>query len=176
MRRVALAVLAALASVAEAGTATLNWTAPTKFTDGSSIAGAITYNVYKGLQGQNKALLVGGVTTLTYSATGLVAGTTVCFTVTAVVAGQESDPSNEGCKLIPLPVPNPPSLLTITANVFQRHNNQTILVGRVALGVTCGALSAYKSPYNSARLYALPRSRVIFTKRDWGTAPLGVCA
>lgn len=131
-----------VSSVASAGTATLNWTVPTTNTDGSAITGPVTYNVYKGTQGQTvKPLLTSGLTGTSYTAANLAGGTTVCFNVTAVVGGVESAYSNEGCKLIPLPIPNPPVLTVAAVTAFspqaQLNSYKMVAVGKVPNGTPC---------------------------------------
>ena len=95
--------------------ATLTWTAPTAYTDGTAIASGvvITYNLYQGPSGQEAATAVStGITGLTTTiTTGLVAGTTTCWQVTANANGQESAKTNEVCKTFAPEVPNPPGNL-----------------------------------------------------------------
>lgn len=94
--------------------AAVSWSAPTANTDGSAIpAGALTYNLYQGLTGAEvkvQSALTAAATTVT---AGLTAGTSQCFTVTAVEAGVESAPSAETCALIPKPVPGVPTQITV---------------------------------------------------------------
>jgi hypothetical protein len=99
------------------GTATWSYTAPTTYTDGSSIASgtSVTYNLYVGTAGAGSEAatpLQTGITALTVTTTGYSAGQTVCGEVTAVVNGVESAKSNEACKSFPL-VPSAPSALTV---------------------------------------------------------------
>lgn len=88
--------------------ATVSFSAPTLYTDGSSIAAGtvITYSVFAGLKGQTKGTVASVVTTSTTITAGLIPGNTYCFEVSATIAGQESAHSNEVCKSFPLPVPN----------------------------------------------------------------------
>jgi fibronectin type 3 domain-containing protein len=108
------AVLAAC-SVASSATlsATLTWTAPTTNADGTPISGALTYDVYQGASGA-ETKVASGVTGTTWAAsTGLVAGATVCWKVTAVnAAGVEGGASNEACKSFP-ETPSAPTNLTV---------------------------------------------------------------
>lgn len=111
-----LAAILAGCSTASSQTlsAALSWVAPTTYTNGAAIpAGTvITYNVYQGATGA-ETLLSSGVSALTFSATtGLTSGSTVCWEVTAVIAGVESSRSNEACKTFPS-VPSPPASLTV---------------------------------------------------------------
>jgi hypothetical protein len=83
-----------LSCVAHAGTATLTWTAVTRYTNGSPITSPVTYTVYK-----NKRFLVSGLSVRRYIVSGLPVGR-VCFNVRAVVKGVRSALSNEGCKWV----------------------------------------------------------------------------
>jgi|SRR5665213_383848 len=94
-------------------TATLTWTAPTKNTDGTALGGPVTYNVYQTASGATSGgtKLASNLATLTDAiSSGLADGSTDCFNVTAVVAGQESAYSNQVCKTFPAGVPVPPVL------------------------------------------------------------------
>lgn len=113
LTRAALFVLFALPSLAIAAGA-VSWTPPTTNTDGTAITGAITYNLYQGLAGA-LVKVQSGLSGVSVTVTaGLTVGTTQCFSVTAVVAAQESGQSTPACILIPLPKPNAPSAVTIT--------------------------------------------------------------
>jgi hypothetical protein len=93
--------------------ATLVWTAPTAFTDGTPISGTITYNVYQGLTGA-LTKVQSGISGLTVTiTTGLTPGTSQCFAVTAVVASVESAQSAQACAAIPVPTPNSPGQVTV---------------------------------------------------------------
>lgn len=87
--------------------ATISFQAPTKYTDGSAIeeGTAISYDVLQALKGATKVKVATITSTSATISTGLVAGSEYCFQVVAVINGQASAPSNEACKLIPLPVP-----------------------------------------------------------------------
>lgn len=114
----AVAILTAC-SVAQSSmpTAVLTWTAPTQYTDGSAIPSGehIQYIINQGPSGQETQVAT-GITSNTWSTTaGLVAGTTVCWTVAAVDVekGTQSAPTNEVCeKLAPL-VPAAPGGLKV---------------------------------------------------------------
>jgi hypothetical protein len=73
--------------------ATVTLTPPTTFEDGSSITGAITYNVYRGACGAAKTRVVTGATTTSIPVPNSVPGQ--CFTASAVVDGSESAQSAE---------------------------------------------------------------------------------
>lgn len=104
----ALLCMAVIPAVAQAADpAVISFSAVTGYTDGTAIpAGtAISYNIYQGLQGQPKLVVANITTTGTTIATGLVTGSTYCFSATAVVNGVEGAQSNEACKKIK-PTPN----------------------------------------------------------------------
>lgn len=76
-----------------APTATLAWTAPTQYTDGTAIPSSvtITYNVYQGTSTTNLSKVATGVTALTsIISTGLSDGVAYYWSVTAVANGLES--------------------------------------------------------------------------------------
>jgi hypothetical protein len=97
--------------------ATLNWTAPTTYTDGTPIAAGtlVTYNVYQGPSGTIKVktpsspLSVASVTITT----GFVTGTVWCFQVSSIANGLESALSAEACKTFPFPPPSAPTGLKV---------------------------------------------------------------
>jgi hypothetical protein len=93
-------------------TAILTWLAPTLNTDGTAIAGPITYNVYQTPCGaaSGGTKIASNLTALTYTETGFADGATECFNITAVAAGQESAYSNQGAKTFPAGVPVSPVL------------------------------------------------------------------
>jgi hypothetical protein len=92
--------------------------APTKNTDGSTIGGTITYNLYGALQGATKQKLNAGAGSCDFTRTNVASGVQEYY-VTAVVAGVESSPSNTASVIVPPPVatPNAPTgtvVVTIT--------------------------------------------------------------
>lgn len=114
---VALCLLfAGLVMAQEPRTATITFTKPTKYVDGTDIepGTVITYNVYQGAKGVctlsngnlnagcNKAKVATITATATTINTGLQPGET-CWQVTAVANGKESALSNEGCKTFDWP-------------------------------------------------------------------------
>ena len=112
-------VLSACSSRAQTAvnTADWSWTAPTTFTDGTTIPStdAITYNLYVGTAGKASEATTPvqtGLTTTTVTTSGYAAGTTVCGEVTAVVNGVESARSNEACKSFP-DLPSAPTNVTV---------------------------------------------------------------
>jgi len=102
--------------------ATLTWTNPTTYSDGSSLVAAdiasttiewsngTTFGPVAGSQ-----IVNGSATTAT--APDPAAGTSRCYrvktTVVAAKGGLTSDPSNVSCKSAPFPKPNPPTLLDV---------------------------------------------------------------
>ncbi len=115
----AIVVLVGCSSRAQTAvnTATWSWTAPTTFTDGTTIPSidAITYNLYIGTAGKGSEAstpVQTGITGLTVTTSGYAAGSVVCGEVTSVVAGVESGRSNEACKSFP-DLPSPPTNLTV---------------------------------------------------------------
>jgi hypothetical protein len=108
-----LALALSTAAYAAGLSAYLGWTTPTQNTDGSTITTALTYNAYQGLQGQPLNKIAAGLTvnTLVVS-TGLTAGTTQCFAVTALEGTAESAQSNQGCVAVPIPPPSKPNAPT----------------------------------------------------------------
>ena len=108
------------ASLALAGTATLTWTNPTAYTDGSALTLA-SVNVYRGTSASGPWTKIGSVAEsaatpiTTYTDATAVAGTTEFYYVTALdAAGNESAPSNTASKAIPPATPNSPTGLQIT--------------------------------------------------------------
>lgn len=94
-------------------TATLDWTAITKNTDGTAAAG-VTYNVYQGPTAASLVKVATGLTALTDAITaGLVPGDTYFFGVTAVENGIESAMSNVVSAIIPFSTPDAPTGLTV---------------------------------------------------------------
>lgn len=106
-----LAVLAAVlvfivsVSVAQAATtytARIAWTPPTKYTDGSTINAPISYKVTSGTLSQ---------TTSTTMLDWVNVSPGQCFTVSAIVAGIESEQSSPACTG---QRPNGPGTITVT--------------------------------------------------------------
>jgi hypothetical protein len=99
-----LCLLAGVSIAQQARTATISFTKPVQYVDGTAIAAStvVTYNVYQGAKGATKtkvATITGTATTIN---TGLQPGET-CWQVTAVANGVESALSNEGCKTFAWP-------------------------------------------------------------------------
>lgn len=96
--------------------ARLIWTAPTTNTDGTAIAGTLTYTVYE---------RVGTTDTLRCTTTatsagqiGLTAGTHTWVLTARVGTGPESVKTAPASKTIAAPTPNPPSSILITRNDY----------------------------------------------------------
>lgn len=94
-------------------TAVLSWTAPATYTDGTPITETISYNVYQGPCGGTLVKVLGPITVLTVTRTGLPTGC-VGFQLTAQTPnGGESARSAEGSKTFPFPRPNTAPTLTV---------------------------------------------------------------
>lgn len=100
-----IALWLGVAHAQTARSATITFTRPTQYTDGTTIptGTAITYNVYQGARGSTTKTRVGTITaTATTINSGLQPGET-CWQVATVANGVESTLSNEGCKTFPWP-------------------------------------------------------------------------
>lgn len=97
---------ASLTAKAGAGKVTLSWAA---------VAGAASYNVYRGTTagGEAPTPIKTGITTTTFSNSGLVNGTTYYYTVRAVSGSNTSLDSNEA-SATPLAIPVAPASLVAT--------------------------------------------------------------
>lgn len=109
MKKLCLILLASILPFAaesqEPRTATISFTKPVLYIDGSAIAAGttVTYNVYQGVKGSTNKPKVATITgTATTINTGLQPGET-CWQVTAVANGVESAMSNEACKTFAWP-------------------------------------------------------------------------
>lgn len=119
---VGLLAVAGLALAAEPAVrqATLSWTPPTQYVDGSEIAtadmGLLRYHVYRGARGTapaQKTRIATNLATLQHVDTGRPIGVEECYQVTALFVGQpstEGGPSAEGCKSHPRPAAGAPTL------------------------------------------------------------------
>jgi hypothetical protein len=90
----------------EPRTATITFTAPTKYVDGTPIATgtAISYRIYQRPHGAAKTMVAQISETTATIDTGLPPGK-ICWEVTAVANGVESARSNEACKSFAWPAP-----------------------------------------------------------------------
>jgi hypothetical protein len=118
MRLFALLALAALPIHA----ATITWTNPTSYTDGTALASADIASTTVEWAATSAFLTVAGSVVVTGSATSATApdpaaGATRCYraktTVTAAKGGQTSAPSNVSCKTGAYPAPSPPTILDV---------------------------------------------------------------
>ncbi|WP_226377672.1 fibronectin type III domain-containing protein [Citrifermentans bremense] len=103
-------------SAAQAAQATLTWSAPTTYTDGSSLTGLNGYTVHAGIASGSytQHFTVGNLTS--YTVNNLNDATKYYFSVSANdAAGNASAPSNEVAFTTPAPPP-PAALYTLTAS------------------------------------------------------------
>lgn len=98
-----------------ARTATLTWTAPTLYTDGTPITETVSYNVYEGLCSLSELpKVLGPITALTAVRTNQSVGE-VCYQLTAQTPnGGESDRTARGAKTFPVSNPRPNTAPTFT--------------------------------------------------------------
>jgi len=101
-----------IANAQTARTATITFTRPTKYVDGTDIAAgtSVTYRLYQGARGAQKVQVTEFTGTATQVNYGLQPGET-CWQVSAIANGKESELSNEGCKTFAWPATEP---VTIT--------------------------------------------------------------
>ncbi len=90
-----------------APTASITFTAPTTNTDGTPIAGPLTYDILQGTSPSSLSVVAKGVSgSPVLLNTGLSPGTTAYFAVVVVDAhGNQSAMSNVACKTFPASVP-----------------------------------------------------------------------
>lgn len=97
--------------------ARLTWVPPTTNTDGTAIAGALSYRVYRS-SGSGSTAFAFQCQTSALSASMLAQPVGVQnYRVTANVGGIESAPSNVASKTIAAPTPNPPGNLTLLEQI-----------------------------------------------------------
>ena len=110
-----LATLLLFSGSAFAGTASLTWTAPTQYDDGSTLPASeiSSYKIYYGTaSGVYSGFITVPSTTTSYVVNNLNAGATYYFVVTATATNlQESPYSNEASKTIPTKKPRAPTSL-----------------------------------------------------------------
>jgi hypothetical protein len=159
MKRLILILFSLVHLQAFAGDATLSWTAPTQNTDGSALTDLAGYTIYGGtVQGGpygDVSISITNPATTTFTVSGLTDGTTYFFVVTAFNSAspvQESDFSNEASKTIPLPVPAPPTGLTVDdLTVFtivdQVDKFVLVAVGTVPAGTECDRTETVNGHY-----------------------------
>lgn len=152
-------------SVAQAAQATLTWSAPTTYTDGSSLSSLNGYTVHTGTApgSYTQHFTVGNLTS--YTVSNLNDATKYYFSVSAKdAAGNASAPSNEVAFTTPAPPP-PAALYTLTASagtggsitptgsiVVSQGTSQTFTISPAAGyqiaavtvdGVSVGAVASY---------------------------------
>lgn len=147
-----------LSEAAQAGTANLTWTLPTKNTDGSTITAPVTIKVYR-------ATTQAGLATAPVLATTAAGATayadatapagTVWYQISAVVNGQESARTGAVSTVVPEPVPNPPTGFAVVAvvagvnvspvyRILQDGTRGEQLAGFVDVGASCSGRAVFK--------------------------------
>lgn len=108
-------LLGAVACLAQAATPTftVTWPAPTQYEDGSTIVGAITYQLYVGPKGAEVKYKT-PVTSPPYILVPTPGPGVTCAQVTATVGGVESARSGEACGTVAAPIPKPPATVVAT--------------------------------------------------------------
>ncbi len=94
-------------------TATLSWSAPSTYTDGTSIAVPVTYTIYAAAPGAPWKQVASALTVHTWTSAPLAVRGPVCYVVSAVVLGSESlGGSPAACEQVgpPAPPENPTAL------------------------------------------------------------------
>lgn len=104
---VVLAFCGTIAHAQTARSAVISYQAPTTRTDGSTITGALSYEIWQGVKGAVKTK-VGTITSIqTTITTGLQGGKEYCWQVAALEAGGGTSAlSNEACKAFAIDAPN----------------------------------------------------------------------
>ena len=167
MKRLLLAALLALPLPALADTVSLSWTNPSTNTDGSAIpasgAGSLVSNkVYRGtcsapgVFGTQQAVYASASAVSVYVTPDLAPGT-YCFRVTATnTYGIESAVSLTVQKIVPAPIPNPPTGLVVNASLQAIRLSPTGVywiaqpnVGTIAKGSPCYGPGLLKKPNGS---------------------------
>ena len=172
-------------AVAHASSATVSWTHPTQYTDGSALplSGIASTRVeYGSCVGTAFGTKTGEVVVVAPAVTTTVTGltpSTWCFRAytktTAAAGGLESGPSGVASKVIPFPAPNPPVLSTVITVVYdiqQRRYGWMVArrVGTVPLGVECNPEQVvlnrgyYEVPLDKVDLTRMPRSIIVVSK------------
>lgn len=182
-------LLAALciAGIAQAATVTVTWVNPTTNTDDSAIPasgpGALTnarieYGTCNGAAFGVKAGEVTRPQPATSTTLNLQPGTTCVRVFVSNTYGSESSSSNVGTKVVDAPIPRPPQLTTIAAQVYDVTPNERTFrfdrgrqVGTIKLGAACD-----EDRNTDADWYALERpSRVALTRSARSTALVAKC-
>ena len=128
-----------LTATAGNASVTLTWTAST---------GATSYNVYRGTTagGEGATPVVTGLTSPTYSDTGLFNGTTYYYKVAAANASGTSGMSNEASATPQSPIPAAPTGLTATAGNASVALTWTASTGATSYNVYRGTTTGNESP------------------------------
>ncbi len=98
-----------LSGVAGSQQVALSWT---------TVSGAVSYNLYKGMSSGAETLYKNGLTSASFTDTGLTNGTTYWYIVTAVSSNGEGQFSNE-LSLVPAPAPAAPMSLAANGTTNQ---------------------------------------------------------
>lgn len=186
MRIAAGLVLSVLA--AQALAATVTWTNPTTYTDGSPLVVAdiasttVEWSVTQAFTTVAGSVVVNGSAS-TATAPDPAAGATLCYrartTVVASKGGGQSAPSNVACKTGAFPPPNPPTNLVVTglnlvAYGSQQSDERQVVypVGTVAENTPCdGTMSAnglYRVPKSAVTWAGSVRPPVVFANCTTG--------
>jgi hypothetical protein len=144
---------------------------PTLNTDGSVLTDLAGINLYGGLLGQTKRLLVTKSTVCDFVRSNVASGVQQYF-VTAVNARDiESDPSGIVSQIVAEPPPPPPPLVTVSVVVYALVNGNDrltfLIVGSAPLGTVCDR-NQVANGFN-----VIPRSAVTW---DGPTKPTTVLA
>lgn len=171
-----LVVLAAL-SIAELalmspahadGPMTLDCTAPTQNTDGSALRAnqlPLTFKFYEGTVSGNYPNSSPAQTTCHYVFTGLATGTHFAVATAIDKLGAESARTNAVSKAVPPSTPNPPSMLTVAADLvaYQLIPSDDRLAfipgGTVAAGTMCDGTQPVVDKF------VVPRAAVTWTAK-----------
>ena len=151
-------LLCLLPMFAWAGEATLTWTAPTQNTDGTPLTDLAGFKLYMGQAPGGPypvSVDIPDPLATTFTVPNLTDGATYYFVSTAYNSAavvQESDFSNEATKLIPFPVPNHPTMLTVTDltvyNVIKQKDKFVLLAaGTVPADTPCDSSQQVNGRY-----------------------------
>lgn len=168
-----------------ANAATITWTNPTQYTDGSPLVAAdiastvVEWSATQTFVAQIGSVIVNGSAT-TATAPDPPAGQTWYYrartTVIAAKGGGQSAPSNVASKTTPFSPPNPPSNLTVQANntawtiVQSRDRVALVAVGTVATGTACDASQPVLDKW------VVPRAAVTFVGTVRPEVVLAACS
>lgn len=173
---------------ADAADATVTWTHPTAFSDGSALSLAqiaSTRIEYGTCAGAAFGTAAGSVTVPAPAASGVVPNLTPgtwCFRAftrtTTAAGGLESGPSNVAQRVIAFPPPNPPTLSATITVAFEVNLTPSGLaklgrdVGNLPLGTPCSEdvivannhATYYSVAMDAVTLYRKPKSSVVVTE------------